>query len=129
MSRRRSEYRDKPNNDEQLAALQADQAERQEAIRESEPLSPAPLPEPIPLPPILDLTSIPKIPAQDESPLMFGAPVSKSATPGTNRARRRIELTSAEAEIARLSGIDYKTYAKGKELLAEKKQQGYYQRD
>ena len=68
---------------------------------------------------ILDLRNI-----KDEAPeplrelsLMHAAPPSRSGVPGGGShdgERTKVDLSRAECEIARLSGIDYETYARGK---------------
>jgi hypothetical protein len=110
------------------ADLENDHRERQAQIEE---LRTNPLPAPSPIPPatvpILDLTrTVP--PPPEESPIMYGAPPSKSGSPGTySGGPSRITLSKEEAELCRLQGLDPITYAQGKLRLAKEKKLGLRQ--
>jgi hypothetical protein len=95
-------------------------------------LDATPLPEPGPLPPLapamLDLDKLtPRPPA---SPKLFAAPPNKVGSPAqASSPRQHVQLTKAEAEIARVSGISVEDYARGKlrlqaELRAGMRQNG-----
>jgi hypothetical protein len=59
---------------------------------------------------------------------MYAAPPSRDGTPGTYSERPGvIRLTPEEAELCRLSGVDYVTYAKGKQRLDREKKMGFRQ--